>query len=100
MTTDEIEKMLSGATPGPWTAGLLMTDLHMERQLKRATIKARYYLGYAVWPGNKKSAPVVCLVPAGDADHRSDAELMAAAPYLAAEVLRLRAALEQNRAET
>jgi hypothetical protein len=85
MDSDTIRQMLSEATPGPWTMD--------ERKHKCGAISARIsapeWDDFArVWVGLKD--------PAGARDDGiANARLIAAAPDLAAEVLRLRSALQQ-----
>jgi hypothetical protein len=85
MDSDTIRQMLSEATPGPWTMD--------ERKHKCGAISARIsapeWDDFArVWVGLKD--------PAGARDDGiANARLIAAAPDLAAEVLRLRGALDE-----
>lgn len=99
-TAKEREKLvaLEGHTPGPWRSALLDSDLNREAALRRGIIKEGEYFGYAVCPEPWEGLSVA-LMPACDADHSKDAELVAAAPDLLASNRRMLDALDAERAE-
>ena len=74
---------MAKATPGPWHTVYLDSDGHDIRAAGRAS--CRSYQGRAV----ASHRNTIAMVPFCDADHDFDAALIAMAPDLAAEVIRL-----------